>query len=81
MEKIRIVFVHDQLVCGGTDQALFDLVQLLDKEKFEVSVFAQKPGGPWDEKFTDAGIRLWYDYSCRKPTFNPITKIGNIVKQ
>lgn len=81
MDKINIVFVHDRLVCGGTDQALYDLVQLLDKDKFKVTVFVQKPGGPWDEKFTDAGIRLWYDYSCRKPTFNPITKIGNIVKR
>lgn len=81
MEKIRIVFVHDQLVCGGTDQALFDLVQLLDKEKFEVSVFAQKPGGPWDQKFKDAGIRVIYDYSCRSATWNPVVKLGNVVKK
>ena len=81
MKKIRIVFVHDQLICGGTDQALFDLVQLLDKEKFEVSVFAQKPGGPWDQKFIDAGIRVVYDYSCRKATWNPVVKAGNILKK
>lgn len=81
MKKIKIVFVHDQLICGGTDQALFDLVQLLDKEKFEVSVFAQKPGGPWDQKFIDAGIRVVYDYSCRKATWNPVVKMGNILKK
>lgn len=81
MEKIKIVFVHDKLVCGGTDQALFDLVQLLDKEKFEVSVFVQKPGGPWDQKFVDAGIRVVYDYSCRKATWNPLVKMGNIIKK
>jgi len=81
MEKIKIVFVHDQLVCGGTDQALFDLVQLLDKEKFDVSVFAQKPGGPWDQKFVDAGIRVLYDYSCRKSTWNPLVKMGNLIKK
>ena len=81
MEKIKIVFVHDKLVCGGTDQALFDLVQLLDKDKFDVSVFAQKPGGPWDQKFIDAGIRVLYDYSCRKSTWNPVVKAGNIIKK
>lgn len=81
MEKIKVVFVHDKLVCGGTDQALFDLVQLLDKEKFDVSVFAQKPGGPWDQKFVDAGIRVVYDYSCRRATWNPIVKMGNIIKK
>lgn len=81
MEKIKIVFVHDRLVCGGTDQALFDLVQLLDKEKFEVSVFAQKPGGPWDRKFLDAGIRVRYDYSCRKSTWNPLSKARNVIRK
>lgn len=79
--KIKVVFVHDKLVCGGTDQALYDLVQLLDKDKFDVAVFAQKPGGPWDEKFVDAGVRLVYDYSCRKATWNPIVKLGNMIKK
>lgn len=81
MEKIKIVFVHDKLVCGGTDQALFDLVQLLDKEKFDVTVFVQKQGGPWDEKFIDAGIHVIYDFSCRKATWNPIVKMDNILKR
>lgn len=81
MKKIKIVFVHDQLICGGTDQALFDLVQLLDKEKFEVSVFVQKHGGPWDLKFQNAGIRVIYDFSCRKATWNPFVKMGNIMKK
>lgn len=81
MKKIKIVFIHDRLVCGGTDQALFDLVRLLDKEKFDVTVFAQKHGGPWDQKFADAGIRVLYDFSCRKATWNPIVKIGNIIKK
>ena len=81
MKKIKIVFIHYKLVCGGAEQALFDLVNLMDKEKFDITVFAQVPGGVWDQKFKDAGIRVIYDYSCRKPTLNPITKAGNIVKK
>lgn len=81
MKKIKIVFIHDRLVCGGTDQALFDLVRLLDKDRFDVTVFAQKHGGPWDQKFADAGIRVLYDFSCRKATWNPIAKMGNILKK
>lgn len=81
MEKIKVVFIHDELVCGGAEQALYDLVQLMDKDKFEVTVLVQKPGGPWDKKFRDAGINLIYDYSCRKATWNPVTKMGNIVKK
>lgn len=81
MKKIKVVFVHYKLVCGGAEQALFDLIQLLDKEKFDITLFVQCPGGPWDQKFKDAGIRVIYDYSCRKPTWNPVRKAGNVVKK
>lgn len=81
MKKIKVLFVHYELVCGGAEQALFDLVNLLDKEKFQVSVFVQQPGGDWEQKFLDAGIPLIYDYSCRKPTWNPIKKLGNFRKK
>ena len=30
MDKIKVVFVHYKLVCGGAEQALFDLVTLID---------------------------------------------------
>lgn len=81
MKKIKVVFVHYELVCGGAEQALFDLVNLLDKEKFEVTVFVQQPGGEWEEKFLDAGIQILYDYSCRQPTWNPMKKLGNFRKK
>lgn len=81
MKKMKVVFVHYELVCGGAEQALFDLVTLLDKEKFEVSVFVQQPGGEWEDKFRDAGIQILYDYSCRQPTWNPIKKLGNLRKK
>lgn len=81
VEKIRVVFVHYKLVCGGAEQALFDLIKLMDKDRFDVTVFVQCPGGPWDQKFIDAGIPVIYDYSCRKATWNPIVKAGNLVKK
>lgn len=81
MKKIKVVFVHYKLVCGGAEQALFDLINLMDKDRFEVTVFVQCPGGAWDRKFIDAGISVIYDYSCRKSTWNPITKAGNVVKK
>lgn len=81
MDKIKVVFIQDRLVCGGAEQALFDLTRLLDKEKFDVTVLTLKPGGPWDQKFLDAGIHLIYDYSCREATWNPIKKLRNISKK
>ena len=47
MEKIKVVFVTHRLVCGGAEQALFDLICLLDKEKFDVVLFEQRDDGPW----------------------------------
>ena len=81
MRKINVVFVEYQLVCGGAEQALFDLISLLDKERFAPSVFVQNPGGTWEKKFTDAGIPVIHDYDCRKPTLNPLRKLGNFVKK
>lgn len=81
MDKIKIVFVNHSLICGGAEQALFDLICLLDRERFEPAVFVQNPGGEWDEKFLEAGIPVIYDYSCRQPTLNPLEKFRNVVKK
>lgn len=81
MERLKIVFIEDSLVCGGAEQALYDLARLLDKKKFDVTVFSQKPGAAWDQKFRDGGIRLIYDYSCRRATANPAVKLGNLRKK
>lgn len=81
MERIHILFVHHKLVCGGAEQALFDLIGLLDKTRFEAKIFVQVPGGEWERKFRDAGIELIYDYSCRQATWNPVKKMGNIAKK
>lgn len=80
MKKIKVVFVNYRMVCGGAEQALYDLIYLMDKEKFEVSLFVQCPGGPWDDRFREI-VPVYYDYSCRKPTLNPVTKVGNFVKK
>lgn len=81
MEKIKIVFVHNELFFGGAEKALFDLLMLMDKDKFDITVFAQHDTGPWDDKFREAGIHLIYDYSCRKATLNPVVKAANLVKK
>ena len=36
MRKIKITFIHYELVFGGAEQALFDLVNLLDKESYRI---------------------------------------------
>ena len=76
--RIKIVFVIHKLRCGGTEKALFDLVTLMDKERFDISVFAQHGGGIWEQKFSDAGIPVVFDHSCQKPSHgNPLIKAQN----
>lgn len=56
MKKIKIVFLQYQLVCGGAEQALYDLIGLMDKSRFDITVVALVDGGEWEDKFRDAGI-------------------------
>ena len=63
MEKYRICFIHWRLVIGGADSALYDLVTLLDKTKFDITVFVVHPDGEWHEKFRDSGINVLHAYS------------------
>ena len=58
MKKIRILFIQYKLVCGGAEQALFDLVSMMDKSKFEITVLALYGGGEWENKFKEAGIQV-----------------------
>lgn len=81
MGKIRILFVIHELLVGGAEKALFDLIRVMDTSRFDITVFAQKDTGPWNKKFREAGINLIYEYSCRKATVNPVRKIGNIQKK
>lgn len=81
MEKVKVLFVNHRLVWGGAERALFDLIRLMDKTKFDITLFVQSDEGNWDQKFRDAGINVIYDYSCREATFNPIKKAGNVIKK
>ena len=70
MEKIRILFVHHKLVCGGAEQALFDLIGLLDKAsamyisgeklRFQMRVLTKKA-------YSDLRLRLELRYGDESP--------------
>jgi len=55
---VKILFLFDSLECGGAEQALYDLLRLMDKTKFEVAIFVLKTGGAWEEKFRGANVRI-----------------------
>ena len=78
---IRILFIHHKLVCGGAEQALFDLITLLDKNSFDVTVMPMIEGGEWEQKFINAGIKVVFDHSCQIKSRNPLIKIRNWYKR
>lgn len=78
---IRILFIHNQLVCGGAEQALFDLISLMDKAKFDITVLVQYDGGIWEEKFRNAGFRVVSVWGCQKESRNPLIKLQNLNKR
>ena len=78
---IRILFIHRRMDCGGVEQALFDLVNLMDKSLFDVTVLLQQEGGVWEQKFLDAGIKMTHVYDCQKSSWNPVVKGINLIKR
>ena len=59
----KLLFIHNKLVCGGAESALFGLLSGLDKSKYDVTVFVLNDGGEWEQMFKDAGIRVIHSYS------------------
>lgn len=77
MEKIKILFIHNKLVCGGAEKALFDLITLMDKNKFDITVLVQYDGGLWEDKFRCAGIQVVSIWNCQKKSPNPLVRLQN----
>lgn len=56
--KIKIVYFIPQLLIGGTERHLYDLVTHLDKELFECVVWCPGPWGPIGNELLQAGIKI-----------------------
>lgn len=72
MKKIKVVFLHNQLVCGGAEQALFDLISLMDKSKFDIRILTMVEGGEWESKFQNAGIPIISLFVRRRRGWAPV---------
>lgn len=81
MKKIKIVFLQQQLVCGGSEQALFDLISLMDKTRFDITVVALVGGGEWERKFKDAGISVVNIFYKREKKNNPVCFIRHQLRK
>lgn len=61
--RIKILFFQWKLVFGGTESALFDLLRMMNKEDFDITLFVMEEGGVWDQKFKNEQIRVIDPYT------------------
>lgn len=80
MEKIKLCFIHYKLVLGGAETALLDLVRLIDKNRFEVSVFLMETGGVLEKEFIKEGVRLLNPFYRLKKSKRLHKKAYNYIK-
>ena len=73
MKKIKIVFIIGKLDIGGAAMALYDLITLMDKSKYDVSVFVQFDDGELEQKYREAGI-------CVVHLFERRVRDGSVVR-
>lgn len=72
--KIKILFFQWKLVFGGTESALFDLLRMINKDEFDVTLFVMEPGGVWEQKFISAGIKVIGPYSALEASKSSIAE-------
>lgn len=77
LKKIQIAFIALYLGYGGAEKSLFYLVKLMDKSKFDITVFSIFAGGEMEQDFRDLGVSVKNPYSCSISNSNPISKTIN----
>lgn len=77
---IKILFITYNLILGGTSSTLYDLVRLLDKDKFQITIFTIHDGGAWEQKFRDAGVRVVHAYTGMENGKSLFQKIKNRIR-
>ena len=63
MKKTKIAFVVYYLGYGGAEMALYYLVKLMDRERFDITVFTVYAGGEMEKEFRNLGVKVKSPYS------------------
>ena len=80
MKKIKIAFIILCLGYGGAEKSLYYLVKLMNKNKFDITVFAVLAGGKMERDFIDLCVKVKTPYSCELLSSNIIGKTANHFK-
>lgn len=69
------MFITNAFTCGGVENALFDLIEGLNREIFDITVFALYKGHEWDEKFLKTGVRIVFATPILRNPYNPFERV------
>lgn len=58
--KKKIVLVMNNFLVGGAEGLLYDLLAHLDLAKFDLTIITILGSGPWETKFSDLGIPIYF---------------------
>lgn len=73
--KKKILFITNAFTCGGIENALYDLIQSLNRDIFDITIFALYKGQVWDEKFINTGVRIVFATPVLRNPYNPFERI------
>lgn len=58
MKKIRLLIMHIELSVGGAEKVLLDMLERLDKDKYDITLLLRSPN-KWDDRVPE-GIKVKY---------------------
>src|SRR5262245_59401983 len=81
MERIRILFLANRFIQGGAEQQLFELVNGIDKKKFDVYVASIDSGGEkWEDFGSIPDVKTICFHRRHRFDFSPVTKLSYFVR-
>lgn len=68
MQKKKLVFIWNNFLIGGTERILLDLLENLDRNKFDINVITILGSGPMEEEFRKSGSLIFFAGSKKYPS-------------
>ena len=73
---IKIVFVSNQMIRGGVEQALISLLKALDPKQFDITLLLVRKNGIWEKKIPNYVKICYMEELC-----NPLQYIKKVVRE
>lgn len=73
---IKIVFVSNQMIRGGVEQALISLLKILDPKQFDITLLLVRKNGIWEKKIPNHVKICYMEELC-----NPLQYMKKMVRE